>query len=223
MPDPDRILALAHALRTPLTSMALGLGLLEDGTLGILAPAQAEIVGVLRSELARLEVLVVHGLDTARLGAHAGPVERIAVPLRSLVEKAARPIAAQGAARGVRVDALAVGPERVVADPIKFTWVIASLLGNALRYSPDHSAIRVATQRPAHGPGETLLEIADAGPGLAPETKEALFDREHGPGLTLHLVREIVAAHGGTLDVRSELGRGTTFEIRLPCPGPEVP
>jgi signal transduction histidine kinase len=218
--DSDRILGLAHALRTPLTSMALGLGLLEDGTLGALAPAQAEIIGVLRAELARVEILVAHGLDTDRLGPHAGPIERVKLTLRSLVEKAAGPIAAQGAARGVRVDVEAVGPEQVVADPIKLTWVVASLLGNALRYSPDQSTIRVASRPEV---GETLLEVADAGPGLAPEAKDALFDREHGPGLTLHLVREIVLAHGGTLELRSEHGRGTTFEIRLPNPAPEVP
>ena len=219
--DAEATLALAHALRTPLTALALGLGLLDDGVLGALNEGQREIVHTLVGEVARLTLLVERRLDTGFLGPYTGPVERVRVDLGELVRRAAAPIERQAAGRGVRLR-LAL-PERiwVVADPVKLGWVAVSLMGNALRYSPPGAAIDVALA--AVGPDdapEAELGICDRGPGLEPEVEARIFDREGGPGLLL--AREIVEAHGGRIAVSSAPGQGSTFTISLPAEDREV-
>ena len=99
----------------------------------------------------------------------------------------------------------------VVADPVKLGWVAVSLMGNALRYSPPGASIDVALARAG---GEIELRIRDRGPGLEPDVRDRIFDRDGGPGLLL--AREIVEAHGGRIGVKSAPGRGSTFTIALP-------
>jgi signal transduction histidine kinase len=211
MADPDTTLALAHALRTPLTSLALGLGLLDDGVLGPLGEAQREVVKSLVAEVARLSLLVAHELRIEHLGAHAGPVERVRTDLAELVEHAIAPLREQAAERGIDLACDVAFGVAAVVDPVKMGWVVASLIGNAIRYSPRASSVhvRIATRSP-----EIELAIADEGPGMTPEIAARLFER--GGGLGLFLVREIIEAHGGRISVQSEPARGSTFVIRLP-------
>src|SRR4051812_14497493 len=85
-------LDLAHALRTPLTSLALGLGLLDEGALGPLTAMQRDVVRALVADAARLAVLVDGELRTDRLGLYAGPIDRVSVDLGELLRAAALPI-----------------------------------------------------------------------------------------------------------------------------------
>ncbi len=141
--DPVSTLALAHELRTPLTALALGLGLLEEGVLGPLPEGQREVVHTLVGEVARLTLLVQRYVDTGRLGAYAGPVERIHVDLCDLVRRAAAPIERQARERGVCLALALPDGIVVVADPVKLSWVVVSLMGNALRYSPAGAEVEV--------------------------------------------------------------------------------
>ncbi len=221
-PSPDArdaatLLALAHGLRTPLTALALGLGILDDGVLGTLNEGQREIVHTLVGEIARLTLLVERHLDTGLLGAYTGPVERVRVDLSDLVRRAAAPIERQAKDRGVRMAFSLPGAVAVVADPVKLGWVAVSLMGNALRYSPDGATIDVALATAA---GEAELRVRDRGPGLPPEVEARLFDREGGPGL--FLAREIVEAHGGRIAVSAAPGHGSTFTISLPAAQPRA-
>jgi signal transduction histidine kinase len=233
--DVEAMLALAHALRTPLTSLALGLGLLDDGALGSLNDGQREVVHTLVGEVARLTLLTERHLDTGRLGAYAGPVERVRVDLAELVRQAAVPIERQASDRGVRMVLTLARGVVVVADPVKLAWVAVSLMGNALRYSPPGADIDVEVTIPQTSPPDPLslageggiplahLSVHDRGPGLAPEVVPHIFDRDGGPAL--FLAREIVEAHGGSIAVTAAPGRGSTFTITLPAahggPGPE--
>jgi signal transduction histidine kinase len=210
--DAGTTLALAHALRTPLTSLALGLGLLDDGALGVLNEAQHEVVRVLVADVARLSLLVDRRLETERLGAYAGPIERARIDLAELTLRAVAPIVRQAQDRGVRVDLALPSLISVVADPVKLAWVVASLMGNALRYSPPGASIDVFLARAGD---EAELRIHDHGPGIAPEARARIFDRDGGPGL--FLAREIVEAHGGRIQVSSEPGRGSVFTVTLPA------
>jgi signal transduction histidine kinase len=213
-PDAEGRLALAHALRTPLTSLALGLGLLDDGVLGRLDSAQEEVVHTLVGEVARLALLVERHLDTGLLGVYAGPVERVHVDLGELVRRAAEPIERQAREHGVVLHLALARAVEVVADPVKLGWVAVSLMGNALRYSPQGAAIDVAVSARA---GEAELRVRDRGPGLEPAVERRIFDRDGGPGL--FLAHEIVEAHGGRLAVTSARegpGKGSTFTLALP-------
>lgn len=209
--DAEAILALAHALRTPLTSLALGLGLLDDGVIGPLNEDQREVVHTLVGEVARLTLLIDRQLDTMHLGAHAGPVDRVPVDLGDLVRRAAGPIEHQTQPKAVRLVLFLPPGVVVVADPVKLGWVVVSLMGNALRYSPPGAAVEV--ELVVRG-GEAELSVRDRGPGLRPEVAARIFERDGGAAL--FLAREIVEAHGGRIAVESTPGQGSTFTIALP-------
>ena len=204
-------LALAHALRTPLTSIVLGLGLLDEGGLGPLGDAQREVVRALVTDAARLARLVDGALQTDRLGVYAGPIDLVPTDVGDLVARAAVPIVAQARDQGVDVRRSLPSGIMAVLDPVKLRWVVASVLGNALRFSPPGGAIELGLSAAS---GEVELRIVDHGPGMTEEVQARLFDRTGGAGL--FLAREIVEAHGGSIGASSELGRGCVFTIRLP-------
>jgi NtrC-family two-component system sensor histidine kinase KinB len=122
-----------------------------------------------------------------------------------------------------------IGPvHEIIGDPIKLSWVISNLLGNALRYTPAGQTIQVNT----HGENNsTRLEVTDSGPGIAPELKDYIFERfvqydsdgtqKGSAGLGLSIVREIVQAHGGRIFVESNNSHGSRFIVELPA-APEI-
>lgn len=200
-------LALAHALRTPLTSALLSAGLLADGPL---SAAQQELVAALTEDLARLRILVEQGLDITRAGAHAGPMERAPVRLGELLARAVGALGAQAASRGVVVVARP-GPDAVVvADPLKLGWAFTTVVANAIRFA--RSSVDLDAR--AFDTGVSVV-VRDDGPGVAPAIAERLFERD-GAGLGLFLVREIVAAHGGSIELASSSAAGSVFALHLP-------
>jgi signal transduction histidine kinase len=205
-------LDLAHALRTPLTSLSLGLGLLDEGALGPLTAIQRDVVRALVADAARLAVLVDGELQTERLGAYAGPIDRVGVDLGELLRAAALPIAIQAEEKGVRLASTLDPGVNIVADPVKLGWVATSLLGSALRHSPAGATIDLELTA---GDDEATFAVRDHGPGLSIQAAARIFDREGGRGL--FLAREIVEAHGGSIAVRSTEGLGSSFEVRLPA------
>lgn len=115
-----------------------------------------------------------------------------------------------------------VGVPRVEADPQKLRQVLANLIGNAVKYSPDGGAVTVDVSR---SNGEVLFRVTDTGVGITPEDQAKLFgefqrvgDRSvaAGTGLGLWLTASLVKAHGGRIGVESEAGRGSTFWFTVP-------
>ncbi len=211
-------LDLAHALRTPLTSLSLGLGLLDEGTLGPLTAIQRDVVRALVADAARLALLVDGELQIDRLGVYAGPIDRVRVDLGELLRAAALPISTQAEEKGVPVVSTLSPGVNVVADPVKLGWVATSLLGSALRHSPVGATIELELELElTAGREEAVFAIRDHGPGLSARAAARIFDRAGGRGL--FLAREIVEAHGGSIAVRSTEGLGSSFEVRLPAFG----
>jgi two-component system sensor histidine kinase BaeS len=106
-------------------------------------------------------------------------------------------------------------------DPVRIREVLTNLVGNAFRATPAGGSITL-TGSAAGGGGGVVFTVADTGAGIEPELLPHVFDRfakgrdSRGSGLGLAIARDLVAAHGGTIEVRSEPGRGARFEVRLP-------
>jgi signal transduction histidine kinase len=108
-------------------------------------------------------------------------------------------------------------------DAERLEQVLHNLLGNAIKYSPEGGPIRVHVE---HTPTEAVVEVTDAGIGIPADAQAYLFDlfyrarnvdlQLRGMGLGLHIVKEIVARHGGRIAVESTEGMGSTFRIMLP-------
>jgi signal transduction histidine kinase len=111
----------------------------------------------------------------------------------------------------------------VVGDEAQLEQALVALCVNAAEAMPDGGTLRVAARRA--GGGEVLLEVADSGTGIAAQDLPHVFEpffttkpRGVGVGLGLAIVYGIVQRHGGSIDVQSEPGRGTTFILRFPPP-----
>src|SRR5690606_21445625 len=125
------------------------------------------------------------------------------------------------------------GDDTVVAgDEARLRQVVGNLLDNALAYSPADTPVTVrVAARPAAEGDAVVLDVVDRGQGLTPEQAERVFERFYrtdaarsrargGTGLGLSIVAAIVAAHGGTVEVDSALGEGSTFRVVLPRRSP---
>jgi two-component system sensor histidine kinase GlrK len=218
----------SHELKTPLTALREGSELLADETAGPLSAGQREIVGILRQNSVRLQQLIEDLLNYHRAQESVGRLELAALRFERIVEQVLEDHRLAARARGIRVE---LHLERVVlhADKEKLRAVVANLVSNAIKYSPDGGIISLAL----HSEGdEVVLDVEDAGPGIPPEDRERIFDwfyqgehvhrgRVQGSGLGLAIAREFVVAHGGRIEVVDDLAAGAHFRVTLPrAPAP---
>ncbi|MBJ3805545.1 HAMP domain-containing protein [Streptomyces flavofungini] len=216
----------AHELRTPLSNIRGWLEAAEDG----IVATDPELVTSLLEEALLLQHIVNDLQDLA--AADAGTLRLHREPVRA-VELADQVVAAHQAradAAGVRLTARATGDPWLTADPLRLRQAIGNLVSNAIRHTPAGGRVTVHC-RNAAGSGGTaegvLVEVADTGTGIAAGDLPHVFDRfwradksrtraTGGSGLGLAIVRNLVQAHGGTVTVESERGKGAVFTVRLP-------
>jgi NtrC-family two-component system sensor histidine kinase KinB len=216
------IAAASHELRTPLTSVQMGIHLLLEGAAGALAERQQEILQVCREDTARLDRLMRDLLDLSKI--ESGAVTPVFVPTRpsTLVAGAVDPLRLQTDARGVRLE-VDVPPDlpNVAVDRLQIERVIANLITNATRATPNGGTITITAVRR----GEAVaISVTDTGSGIPrdylPKIFEPFVQVPHAPaggaGLGLPISRRIVEAHGGQLTVQSSEGRGSTFTFTIP-------
>jgi signal transduction histidine kinase len=213
-----RLLAdVSHELRTPLTVIRGNLEGMRDG----LYPANAAHLEMILDETDLLERLVddVRTLSLAESGAlrlHREPTD-----LPALLRDVAAGHSAQAAAAAAVVVEVRVPDELPIVelDPTRIRQVVGNLLANALRYTPPGGRVTLSG---THEGGTSVVEVADTGPGIAPEVLDRIFDRFYrsadspGSGLGLPIARSLVIAHGGEIFARSEPGRGTAIRFTLP-------
>jgi NtrC-family two-component system sensor histidine kinase KinB len=216
------IAMLSHQLKTPLTSLTMSVELLRERLRGA-GPETDEFLNLARGDCNSFRQLIDELIQAAKDVGASLAIRHRRVDVRALLSASLRPLAAQAAEKGVRfLELLGDGDAFAHVDPVKLPWVVTNIVGNALRYTPPGGEVRVALGADA---GHVDVTIEDTGRGIARDDLERLFqpfvslESDGAPerhGLGLAVAKEIVEAHGGTLGVQSELGRGTSFAIRLP-------
>jgi signal transduction histidine kinase len=217
------ISTVSHQLKTPLTSVRMALHLLLEEKLGPLTQKQAELLIAAREDSDRLHRTLENLLDISRIVSgkvamefHTAHAHQMALEIIESYRAAARQ-------RGVelKTDLPADLPD-VWADTVQIGHVFANLLFNALKYTDSGGAITVSAQADEE---RVRFLVSDTGKGIPEQYLPRVFDRffrvpgqeeESGVGLGLSIVKDIVEAHGGAVNVESRIGEGSTFTFTLP-------
>ena len=213
---------ISHELRTPLT---LILSPVEERLERGQAEPDPGLLDVIRRNAVRLlrlidDLLDLSRIDAGRLRLRIGPVD-----LRLLVEQAVEAFLPAASAKQIAMEWSAPpSTPDLYGDPHRLEIIVTNLLGNALKFTGSHGRITIRVEQ-----SDSHLEIAvaDTGEGISREDLGKIFERFHqvegsarrrreGAGIGLALARELAELHGGSIDVTSEVGRGSTFLVRLP-------
>jgi signal transduction histidine kinase len=220
----DLIATVSHELKTPLTSMQMAVYLLLEEKVGPLNPKQTELLMAARSNSDRLFEMIEDLLDLARFEGGAALIEKKAVSCQQLVESIAAREKELVVSRGreLKVEVAQHLP-RVEISRARIDQVFANFISNAVKYSPQGSTITLSAAR--EGAKQVRFSVKDEGAGVPKELRRRIFDKffrvaesgDEGAGLGLSIAREIVLAHGGSIGVESEDGKGSEFFFILPA------
>jgi signal transduction histidine kinase len=214
---------LSHELRGPLSAVAMAAQLLEKSS---------DVGGgqLITRQSGHMSRLVEDLLDVSRVSRGLVSLTRTAIDMRDVVAAAVEQHTPAASAKGhVLVQQVPCTPCIVDGDRTRLIQIVANLLGNAIRYTPDGGRIELSLRT---GADWLLVRVADNGIGIAPGAMAHLFDlytqaerssdaRNSGLGLGLALVKSLVEAHGGSVEGRSAgAGLGSTFEVRLKLSSP---
>jgi signal transduction histidine kinase len=215
----------SHELMTPLTAIRGYLETLQMADVPLDDGARRRYLGIVSAEAERLEHTVGDLLDLARLEAGGGTLAIGRLDTRALFTRVIERHEREARDKGVRLTThVDPGAAEVVGDGVRLEQVLQNLAANALRHTPAGGRIDLRAETRASA---VALLVIDTGEGIAPEHLSRVFDRFYkadeargadgrGSGLGLSIAKAVVERHGGTIAVRSEPGRETTFEVVLP-------
>lgn len=209
-----------HDLRSPLMAITASAELLQSVALG--EREQRSVGRILRASQ-RIDGIIRALVDFTLVHVGGGiPLQRRRTELGSIARTVAEEAEAAHPGRRVRVAPCEAIPGEW--DPDRVGQALANLVGNAIHYSPEESAVEVTCRLEGD---DGVVEVTNQGPPIAPELLPYLFEpfrrgadnrtqRRKGLGLGLYIARQLVGAHGGAMEVRTGDDRGTTFTVRLP-------
>jgi len=219
------IMAASHELRTPLTSLGMSIDLLREQFSGKASEMEQDLIDTAAAEIQHMKYLTEDLLELSRLESGRIELDFDTVVVRQLFGIIEGIFRKQGDTR--QVDFTTSLPDESLSfrgDANKITWVLSNLVSNALRYVPQRGVIDLAAARIGYN---LHVSVGDNGPGIPVEYQSRIFQKfsqikgrkSGGSGLGLAICKEIVRAHGGTIWVESQPGKGSVFTFTLPLPG----
>lgn len=213
----------SHELKTPLATMKI---LLESLIYQPDMPGELrqEFLGDINAEINRLSAIVSDLLTLVQADAHTMRLQREKMSLAAVVRESVHRLEPLAKQQGQTVSLQLQDSADMYADKSKLRQVVYNLLENALKYTQEGGEIQLSLQRSGR---DAILTVTDNGPGIRAEALPHVFDRFYrvdkarsrdsgGTGLGLSIVNQIVSLHGGSIQVRSEEGKGSSFIVELP-------
>jgi signal transduction histidine kinase len=218
--------SVSHELRAPIASVRLLAEGLQRGTAADNPAKQQEYFGFIVQECRRLSALIENVLDFSRIEHGRKQYEFELIDATALVRQTVTLMQPYADARAIKIGIDAVESAVITADGRAMQQALINLIDNAIKHSPPRSEIVVALRRNGQ-PDRIELSVTDRGEGIPPEDHERIFERFYrrgselrretqGVGIGLSIVKHIVEAHGGTITVNSEVGKGSCFAIEVP-------
>ncbi len=217
----------SHELRNPLNSIqGLSDVLL---TFSVDREQSQELVATINLESRRLGETINRYLDLTRIESGARSITVTSIDARQLIEGSLRQHAIAAAQKGIRlVEQIDPQLPRLLLDANLMDHALSNLIGNAIKYSPSGTTVKVIAGRTSEG---IVIRVCDEGYGIPEEFRERVFDKFYrlerdntsevvGTGLGLTIVREIVERHGGRISIESGLSGGTEFKVFIPLTVP---
>lgn len=219
---------MAHDLRTPIVAADRMLMLFQQGALGELSSGMEEAIITMARSNRNLLAMVNTLLEVYRYEAGRKTLAFLSVNVQEVIKEVIQELTPLAEEKhialkcnfGEKVNS------RVVGDRLELHRVFTNLLGNAIKFTDTGSIEISLSNRPKPSNPDSswlVVEVQDTGPGIAPDDQKMLFERfrqgshkRSGSGLGLHLSKRIVEAHEGTIEVTSELGKGSLFVVCLP-------
>ncbi|MBI5200922.1 MAG: HAMP domain-containing histidine kinase [Elusimicrobia bacterium] len=220
----DRMSHVSHDFRSPLAAVEMlsDFMLNQDSDRERLSPAQREKLATIHDGARRLRVFAANVLDAAKLRAGKMEYKRETVDVSAAAARAVSLFGLLAKQRGVALTSDVAAGLSASADPERFEQVLANLLSNALKYTPEGGKIAVSGERIG---GKVRISVKDTGSGIDPERKAKLFTAFGvsvaapgaipSAGLGLFVVKKTVEGMGGAVSVDSEPGKGSTFTVEL--------
>ena len=218
------ISTISHELKTPISAILMSLQLFEDKRIGSLNPEQIELTESIKENSERLlgitgELLNMTQVESGKLQLKP----KITKPIE-LIDYAIKATRVPAEKFGIQIEV--EYPEnkikRLFVDSEKIAWVLTNLLNNAIRYSAENGRVIIGAKQ--EGEDKVKIYVQDFGKGIDPRYHESIFEpyfrvpgtKVQGSGLGLSISRDFVEAHGGTLTIESEIGKGCRFVMTLP-------
>jgi signal transduction histidine kinase len=222
----DFISMLSHEIRTPLTSIRESVNMIEEEVMGPINNRQRKFLEIAGSEIGRICDLLNHLMQASRLEPGALKLHYEPVDVYALVTVCIDRLKPSAEAKQVHiVSEISKETPDVLGDMQYLQQVFLNLIGNAIKFSEPQTQIWVRAGS-LDKRNRMTFSVADTGPGILEEDQAKLFNkfyrattvREHqdGVGLGLSITKNIVEAHGGTIWVESQIGKGTIFSFTLP-------
>ncbi len=228
----DFVSRLTHDLRTPLVAADRMLGLFEMETFCKISPEMKQAIAVMIRSNQNLMDMVNTLLEVYRFEAGKKTLNWEECDLREISQEVVSELSPLTSEKGLimkidtsGLDPLSKNPGVIMGDRLELRRVINNLIANAIKFT-DTGGITIRIYETSSHPGNpdsVTIEIEDTGYGIAPEDQVTIFERfrqgkhkRSGSGLGLHLSHRIIEAHAGTIQVTSELGKGSLFTMQLP-------
>ena len=214
---------ISHQLKTPMTSLAMSVGMLHNRGESLPAEKRAKLFSTAHEDCSRLMALTNELVDISRLEAMSRPRPKETLDIAVVMRECLAPLIKQAENRGISIDVdISENLPQVTIDSFRFPWVVTNLVGNALRYTDRGGSIALKIYKRE---ARFYFQCSDTGSGIDPHYLPHIFDRftqfsERGKsgtiGLGLAIVKDIIEQHGGDIQVQSVLGKGTSFTFWIP-------
>ena len=219
---------LSHQLKTPMTSLVMGVNLLHEKRDRLSAERVAILLDTARDDCSRLAQLINELVDISRLEGVIKPAVRERLNVADLIRESLKPLRQHAEEKGVEL-VIAIAPDLppLQLDSMRFPWVITNLVSNAIRHTRAGGQVELAVERKD---GWVHFSCRDNGCGIEPHNLPRIFERytqfsereKLGTvGLGLAIVKEVIEHHGGDITAESSPGQGTLFTFWIPESGEE--